>query len=239
MLEVDLHTHSLFSLCGLHTIVEMLTQAKKLGMKALAITDHGKTLGGRLSGVFFERLQEPIPGIKLLKGIESNVLDQSGNIDCPTKLLKYMDVVLLGIHPNIQNGLGIKAYTKMLITAIEKNRYVDVITHPNDPYYPINFKTIAECAKQNDLALELNNSKIMLNRVSVELTEDMLTECKNTGCFIAVNSDAHALNEIGLDDSVTPLLKNVNFPEELIINRNMETALDFINRKKLIKMKYY
>ena len=41
MLEVDFHSHSLFSGCGLHTIIEMLTYAKTVGLKALAITDHG------------------------------------------------------------------------------------------------------------------------------------------------------------------------------------------------------
>ncbi len=239
MLEVDLHTHSLFSLCGIHTIIEMITRAKELGLKAIAITDHGKTLGGRLSSVFFERLLDPVPGIKLLKGIESNVLDKNGNIDCPVKFLKHMDVVLLGIHPNIQDGHGIRTYTEMIITAIKKNRYIDIITHPNDPFYPIDFKTLAECAKENDVALELNNSKIMLNRVNAEITENMLAACKDAGCLIAVNSDAHTLNEIGLDDSVAPLLKKVCFPEKLIINRNIDSALEFLSRKKQIKMKYY
>jgi len=217
----------------------MITRAKELGLKAIAITDHGKTLGGRLSSVFFERLLDPVPGIKLLKGIESNVLDKNGNIDCPVKFLKHMDVVLLGIHPNIQDGHGIRTYTEMLITAIKKNRYIDIITHPNDPFYPIDFKTLAECAKENDVALELNNSKIMLNRVSAEITENMLAACKDAGCLIAVNSDAHTLNEIGLDDSVAPLLKKVCFPEKLIINRNIDSALEFLSRRKQIKMKYY
>ena len=78
----------------------------------------------------------------------------------------------------------------------------------------------------------------MYNRVSAEITENMLTACKDTGCLIAVNSDAHALNEIGLDDSVAPLLKNVCFPEKLIINRNIDFALSFLDRKKQVKMKY-
>ena len=66
----------------------------------------------------------------------------------------------------------------------------------------------------------------------------MLYACKNIGCMIAVNSDAHTLNEIGLDDSVTPLLDRIDFPKELILNRNIDSAMEFINRKKLIKEKY-
>ena len=49
MLDVDFHIHSLFSNCGLHTYLELLTKAKELGLKAIAITDHGPRLNGRIS----------------------------------------------------------------------------------------------------------------------------------------------------------------------------------------------
>jgi len=55
VLKVDLHSHSLFSNCGLHTVLEMLTAAKNAGLKALAITDHGTALEGRISSPFFDR----------------------------------------------------------------------------------------------------------------------------------------------------------------------------------------
>lgn len=237
MLEIDLHSHSIFSLCGIHTVIEMLIRAKELGLKALAITDHGKTLGGRLSSIFFERLNEPVPGIKLLKGIEANILNNSGNIDVPQEFIKYMDIILLGLHPNIKYGLGKKCYTEMLVSAIKQNPFVDIITHPNDQLFQIDFNILAITAKKNNIAIELNNSKIMLNRVSMELTEEMLYECKKVGCLISVNSDAHVLNEIGVDDYVLPLIKNMNYPEELIMNRNYKTAMEFIKLRKNCKLK--
>ena len=46
MLEVDFHSHTFFSKCGLHSIIEMLTEAKNRGLAALAITDHGPVLLG-------------------------------------------------------------------------------------------------------------------------------------------------------------------------------------------------
>ena len=52
MLEIDLHVHSIFSHCGLHTVLELINQARATGMKGLAITDHGLTMGGRLNDVF-------------------------------------------------------------------------------------------------------------------------------------------------------------------------------------------
>jgi putative hydrolase len=53
MIPVDFHSHSLFSGCGVHTVLEMLTAAKAKGLKGLAITDHGKLVKGRANSVFF------------------------------------------------------------------------------------------------------------------------------------------------------------------------------------------
>ena len=64
MIEVDLHSHTHFSNCGLHSCLEMLEAARAKGMKGLAITDHGLSLGGRLNSIFFERLKDPVPGIR-------------------------------------------------------------------------------------------------------------------------------------------------------------------------------
>ena len=235
MLEVDLHTHSLFSLCGIHTTVEMLTRGKELGLKAMAITDHGKALKGRLNNVFFERLKEPVPGIKLLKGMECNILDENGNNDCMLENLKYMDIVLIGFHKDFVKSQAKEKNTQVLINVMENFKYIDIITHPHDACYEFDFYRLAESAKKNDVALELNNSKIMLERVSAELTEKMLLACKDVECQIAVNSDAHGLNEIGLDKHVRPLLEKIGFPEKLIINRDYDVAMEYINRKKKMK----
>ena len=95
MLEVDFHSHSLFSGCGLHTIIEMLTYAKSIGLKALAITDHGTAQNGHISSPFFDRLVDPVDGIRLLKGQECNVVNDQGGIDFPVRFLKFTDIVLL------------------------------------------------------------------------------------------------------------------------------------------------
>ncbi len=100
MLKVDLHSHSHFSECGLHTVLEMLNYAKSMGLSALAVTDHGRDCGGHTPSPFFDRLPSDIvKGIRLLKGQESNVVSNEGDIDFPLKFLRFTDVVLLGLHP--------------------------------------------------------------------------------------------------------------------------------------------
>jgi len=232
MVDVDFHSHSIFSLCGVHTVIEMLAKARSIGMKGLAITDHGPALGGRLNVVFYKRLKEPVPEIKLLKGIECNILDNNGKIDCPAEFIPYMDIILLGIHPNTEVGLGIKYYTDILLKAMEKNPNVDIITHLNTTEYEVDFDRIAQNAVLYGMALEVNNSKTLYNIASDDLTKKFITACKNNRCQIAISSDAHTVEEIGCDDSVRPILKELQFPEEFIVNRSAETAFEFVEKRR-------
>ncbi|KMQ50115.1 putative hydrolase [Chitinispirillum alkaliphilum] len=229
MIEFDLHVHSLFSKCGLHTFLELIEQAHKLGMKGIAITDHGPALGGRLNSPFFERFCSPYSDLKLLKGIECNVLNSEGEIDVPRDLLKFLDVVLLGIHPNIKPGENLGDCTDMLIAAMEKNPCIDIITHPNDPAYKVDYQSLAREAKKHGIAVELNNSKLMYNRSSAEDVTKLIEACRDAGCYMAVNSDTHAIHELGCDDHVRGLLREANFRGELIVNRTEQSTLEFVN----------
>jgi len=232
MIQFDLHVHSLFSLCGLHTVLELLEQAKAIGMKGFAVTDHGQTLGGRLNNPFFERFKSPCPDVKILKGVECNLLDDKGKIDAPRSFMNHIDVILLGVHPNTPRGLGAAAYTDMLIAAIRKNPCIDIITHPNDPVYPVDYRRLAQEAMSAGVALELNNSKILYARTETQSAVELVEACHDAGCLMAVNSDTHAIHELGLDDSVRPILEATRFPEELIVNRDEESALEFIERRR-------
>jgi len=238
MIQFDLHVHTIFSHCGIHTVLELLAHAKNLGMKGIAVTDHGQALGGcRLNNPFFERFRSPYPDVKLLKGVECNIVDDKGKIDVPWHFIKFIDVVLLGIHPNTPAGAGVDAYTDMLIAAIRNNPCIDIITHPNDPTYTVDYRRLAREAKKFGVALELNNSKILYARMEVGSAYELVEACRDEGCCMALNSDTHAIHELGLDDSVRPILEEVGFPEELIVNRTEESVLEFIESRRKNKEK--
>jgi putative hydrolase len=236
VLKVDLHSHSHFSDCGLHTILEMLTYAKNAGLSALAITDHGPHCGGHIPSPFFDRLPSDIvKGIRLLKGQECDVLSDGGDIDFPVKFLPFADVVLLGLHPNLDKQPRKSDYTDMLLAAMTKNPYVDIITHANDVNYPVDFDRVAQAAKKLGMAIEFNNSKVLYKRGPGESMARLIESCKRAGCRAAINSDAHALQEIGLDDSIRPLLKKASFPKELIVNETEKTAFGFMEERRKVK----
>lgn len=235
MLDVDLHTHTFFSACGIHTHLEVLTRAKALGMTAVAITDHGKVLSPRFSSPVYDRLSHPLEGIKLLKGIECNLLDDKGTIDLPGKLLPYLDVVLLGIHPNTPKGLGKPKYTEMMLAAMDENPAVDILTHLNDVNYPVDFHRIIERAKQSGIAVELNNSKTRLKRAPDNLTRELVKTAQSNGAKIVVTSDMHAIEELGEDSSVKPFLSEADYPRELIVSRSADSAFAFLDERRANK----
>jgi putative hydrolase len=236
MLEVDFHCHTLFSGCGLHTIVEMLTRAKLHGLKGLAITDHGTAQDGRISSPFFDRLKDPVEGIRLLKGQESNVVNDKGDIDFPKRFLKYADVVLLGLHPNLDDLPRKKDYTDMLLAALEKNPYVDIITHLNDTTYPVDYDTVMAAAKKLGMAIEFNNSKTLYSKVPSKATELLIDACKRAGCRAVIDSDAHAIHEVGLDSAIRPLVESAGFPHELLINNTAQGAFAFVEERRAMKV---
>ncbi|MBD3391362.1 MAG: PHP domain-containing protein [Chitinivibrionales bacterium] len=232
MLEADLHVHTLFSNCGIHTYIEMLTRARQLGIKAVAITDHGPAIGGRVTRPAFERLHDPVDGVRLLKGMECNVLAENGNIDLPAAIMQYLDIVLLGLHHNLPPGLSKAACTDLMLAAMEHNPCVDIITHANDAVYPVDFDAVAALARERGMAVEINNSKTRLGRTTPEAVRSLVDACRRARCLVAVTSDAHAIGELGDDSAVKPYLEEAAYPPELVLTRDAESAFAFIERRR-------
>ena len=232
MFEVDFHVHTHFSGCGLHSIIEILSAARDRGVKALAVTDHGPFLGKRISSTFFERLKQPVEGINLLKGLECNLTDEDGTIDIYTKFMHYYDVVLLGFHNFPVRDGDPEKYSEIMIRALEKNPCVDIIVHPNAPHYVVDFRTIAEAAASMDIAVELNNAKTMNRRSSEAQTIELINACRDAGCMVAVNTDTHAINELADTSVMENLLDKTGFPYERIVNRNLESALEWVKKRR-------
>jgi putative hydrolase len=123
----------------------------------------------------------------------------------------------------------------MLIKALRQNPYIDIITHLNDTTYPVDFGRVIAAAKELGMAVEFNNSKTLYAKVPSEATPRLIDVCKQAGCRAAINSDAHALREIGLDGAIRPLLDAARFPPELIVNDNASRALEFVEERRAIK----
>ena len=173
LLTADYHTHTPYS-HGKNTVLENATAAKAKGLKEIGITDHGfnHVLFGlkrkKLDDLRAEIIEaEKLTGVKVLMGMESNIISADGATDMKEKDLKYFDIYLCGIHEvlkfkRISDFYNIfwknySAYkfasrpsnkvvantTKIYIEAI-KNNPIDILTHINYKCY-CNLKEVAKC----------------------------------------------------------------------------------------------
>ena len=235
MTKVDLHSHSSFSRCGIHTIIEILEEAKRKGLKAQAITDHGPAKVDFIRSTFFNRLTQPVEGIMLLKGMECNVMNIDGAIDLPSKFFRHCDVLLAGLHNNLTVDWDRDEATNALINTMKNNPWVDILTHPLNHDFDVDLRRLARTAYETGTALEFNNSKIVYGSVSEKDQCDFIRICREEGCLVAVNTDAHTLNELGDTKAMDTLLEKESFPEELVVNRNLEAVMEWLEGRRSFK----
>ena len=60
---------------------------------------------------------------------------------------------------------------------------------------------------------------------------EMLEYCMKYGAPIVLGSDAHTQEDVGNHKFVQILLEELDFPEELIVNRSVKEYQKYINRK--------
>lgn len=234
---LDAHTHTLASGHAYSTIREMAYAAAQKGLGLLGITEHAPDMPGTCHAFYFENLkvvERSMCGIELLLGVELNILDFNGRVDLEFNTLKKMDIAIASLHtPCISAGTK-EENTAAYINAM-KNPYVNIIGHPDDSRFPVNYKDLVLSAKEKGILLELNNSSLKSNGARVNPLEndiEMLELCKKYGVPIVINSDSHIDTEVGNHDQAQKLLEQVDFPEELVINRSVDEFKKYVNRYK-------
>ena len=132
-------------------------------------------------------------GVRIYMGCEANIMDYEGSIDLKEYGLKGCDVVIASLHiPCIRPG-DIGQNTKALIKAMD-NPYVNIIGHPDDSRYPVDYEQLVMAAKEKHVLLEVNNTSLNPDgprQGAYENDIKMLKLCKQLGVCISIGSDAH------------------------------------------------
>lgn len=216
----DYHTHTIYS-HGKGTIRDNVEVAINKGLKEVAICDHGP--GHVIYGIKREQIFEMRKeidqinkeygkhGIRVLLGLEANVMDYDGNIDVDDEMLQVLDMLLLGFHYGIlpRSGKSIGYFyglnplskvlpfldktmvdlnTQAMIKAIEKYP-IDIITHPGSKA-KMDIEKVAEAAYNHNTALEINSHHSQLSIKNIE-------KALNTKVKFYINSDAHHPQDVG------------------------------------------
>lgn len=235
----DYHTHTQYS-DGQGSMEDIVRAALEKGLQEVAITDHGPAnllFPGREADFFsFKRelqtLQRKYPQIRLLMGVEANIISQEGELDISPALIQELDLLLVGLHLNIETGRGFTPFFKaknllhsylsphFFPRVLEINtgavikaltRYpVTILTHPG-LHLHIATEAVAQVAAREGTWMELSARH---KRVGVEY----LQVVAQAGALLVVNSDAHHPREVGMVDSLYPLIKASQLPWDSFYN---------------------
>lgn len=231
----DTHSHTFASGHAYSTIREMAAAAAQRGMQVLALTEHAPEMPGTCGLFYFQNLSvipREINGIRMLFGAELNIIDSSGQVDLPEKTIESLDIVVASIHApcfgtkHTEHEI-INAYVKAM-----KNKNINIIGHPDDGRFPIDYELLVKTAKETHTLLEVNNSSLRPESVRSNARKNILTMldlCRQYEVSITTGSDAHIDVDAGNFSYVQEVLDYCSFPEELVVTTDFEKLKPYLN----------
>ncbi|MFH7097463.1 phosphatase, partial [Klebsiella pneumoniae] len=159
-----------------------------------------------------------VDGVGILRGIESNIKNIEGEIDCSGPMLTSLDLIIAGFHEPVFPPQDRDTHTQAMIAAMASGK-VHMISHPGNPKFPVDIPAIAEAAARYQVALELNNSSFVSSRVgSEDNCRAIAAAVRDAGGWVALGSDSHTAFTLGEFTECRKILDAVDFPEERILN---------------------
>lgn len=239
ILTGDYHTHTPYS-HGKNTVLENAEAARKLGIKQIAITDHG------FNHLLFPLKRKKLPmlrqeieeakqktGVEILMGMESNLISVDGRTDMLESDLQYFDIYLAGIHSVLRYASVRDMYEIMLanymaykrgvrpsekIVAATTKAYINAVKYnPIDILTHINYKCCCDLKAVGEVCAECG-TYIELNTKKRHITAEELNLLASTGVRFVIDSDAHSADRVGDIAIAEELIKEADFDTSLIDN---------------------
>ncbi len=200
-LRGDLHSHTDWT-DGTTSMAVMARAAEAQGLEYLAITDHSPSLRVA-NGLSAERLaeelellevvQEGVPGVRLLSGIEVDIL-LDGTLDQTPEMLGRLDIVVASVHSKLRQDS--REMTARMLRAIA-DPHTNVLGHctgrlvegsrgtrPQSAFDA--GRVFAACAEQG-VAVEINSRP-----ERQDPPDDLMRLALEAGCLFSIDTDAHA-----------------------------------------------
>ncbi|HBQ46101.1 MAG TPA: phosphatase [Ruminococcaceae bacterium] len=225
-LIADTHMHTVASTHAYSTVQEMVHAAAQRKLYAVAITDHGYRMPGSPGAWYFKNmttLPRVLEGVLVLRGEEANVVDFEGNLDLLEKDAKVLDWVVASMHhPVLKDFAPTPDEVTHAWLNVAKDPNVNVIGHCGTEEYRFDYeRVLPEFGRQGKL-VELNEETFTGRPGSVQNCVRIMKLCKKHGVPVIVDSDAHFSTLVGHFEHSLKLLKEIEFPEELVVNSSVE-----------------
>lgn len=231
---LDIHTHTVASGHAYNTLYEMAKAASEKGLTVFGSSDHAPAMPGSCHEMYFcnfSTLPKELYGVRLLMGCELNIIDHEGHVDLKNWLLKRLDYGIASIHDLCYKIGTVQENTAAILGAM-KNPYVQIIGHPDSASIPLDYEAIVKGAKEHHVLLEVNNSSLKPRSPRPGAKENyqiMLDLCRRFNVPVIANSDSHCASDVGNHTHVMELFKELNFPEELVVNTSPDRLAEYIS----------
>ena len=195
----DLHVHT-SETDGRGSLCQMAEAARALGYDYMAVTDHSqhmtvakgmdaRRLARQIKAI--DKLNSEIRGIRVLKGVEVDIL-ADGSLDLPDEILAELDFTVCAIHYKFD--MTEAEQTERVIRAMD-NLYFNIFAHPTGRLlgeragYAIDLKRILDAAKERGCCIELNAHPTRL-----DIDDHTCRMARNMGVKVAIGTDAHSID---------------------------------------------
>ncbi|GAA1396014.1 PHP domain-containing protein [Luteococcus peritonei] len=235
----DLHSHTTWSDGG-SPLPEMVATAESLGHDYLAVTDHSPRLTVA-HGLDAERLAaqwreidelQPQVGIRVLKGIEVDILDD-GSLDQSEQMLSVLDVVVASVHSKLR---GDREFMTTRMVGAVANRHTTVLGHCTGrlveggrgtrPPSDFDAEVVFEACRQFGVAVEINSRP-----ERQDPPDELLALARDIGCLFSIDTDAHAPGQLDFLSLGCARAEAAGIaPERIITTWPVDELLDFASR---------
>ncbi len=231
----DLHCHTIASTHAYSTVTELARAAAEQHLLAIACTDHG--VGAPDSPHIWhfgnlDALPDCIEGVRVLRGVEANVMDFDGRLDMPADRLSRLELVVASMHQSVLEPGGIEACTAVYL-ALAENPEVDIIGHSGTPLFAYDYEAVIPVFGQTGKVVEINENTFRARSDSAANCRKIAELCKRHGVRVALDSDAHFHENVGCVPRCLELLRDIDFPTELVINGSEAAFRTFLEEKGL------
>ncbi len=219
----DLHTHTTWS-DGRDTLERMANACLARGYAYMAITDHSRSLRVahglsherlRMQWAEIERVRALVPGIRILRGLEVDILP-GGGLDLPDEMLAELDLVIASVHSRFD--MPRTRLTDRVIRAIS-HPAVDILGHPTGRMIgrrnpsDLDLDAVIRAAAELGVAVEINAQPHRL-----DLDADNARRARDLGARLTVDTDAHSVSALDYMTAGLRLAESAGLDDRDLVN---------------------
>ncbi len=227
-----IHVHTHWS-DGVHSVEDTVRGAMDAGFEYIAICDHSKSsrVAGGLDEKRFEaqwkeiaRVQEKYPRIKIIRGVEVDIL-KDGTLDFSNEFLSGFELVIASIHQPLE--MSVEAATHRMLKAIASG-VVHIIAHPSGRLltrrrgYALHYEEVFAAAAAQKVAVELN-----ANPYRLDLDWTLIPRAVEAGCYFSIDPDAHSVEDFDYIRYGVYMAQKGGLLRERVLN--VRSAVDFFS----------